>query len=79
VSQVEFIHKFAYDHGRDPIDYAVEMVAMYIETSAGIRTARLAKPEAFPGFLLSLTDEATARRIVAVLMDAGWTPPEEAS
>jgi len=76
VSEIEFIHKFAYDHGRDPIDYAAEMVAMQIETRDLIRSARRHTPTAYPIFQMSLDDDATARRVLAVLMDAGWRPPE---
>jgi hypothetical protein len=76
MSEIEFIHRFAYARGREPIDYATQLVAMLIETRDEIRSARVSKPDAFPIFQCSLSDAATARRILAWLMDAGWTPPE---
>jgi hypothetical protein len=75
MAEIEPLHQFAYREGRDPIDHAVFLVGTQIETRDMIRTARLTKPDAFPIFRSSLTDDATARRILAVLMDAGWTPP----
>jgi hypothetical protein len=75
MTEIEPLHQFAYREGRDPIDHAVFLVETQIETRDLIRAARLTKPDAFPIFLGSLSDDATARRILAVLMDAGWTPP----
>lgn len=75
MSDIEPVHRFAYDSGRDPIDHAVEMVAMQLGTRDQIRTARVHTPTAYPIFRGDLGDEATARRILALLMDAGWTPP----
>jgi hypothetical protein len=79
MTDVEPLHAFAYREGRDPIDHAVFLVETQIETRDMIRTARLTKPDAFPIFRSSLADDATARRILAVLMDAGWSPPEVAT
>ncbi len=76
MTDVEPLHAFAYREGRDPIEHAVFLVETQIETRDLIRNARRTTPNAYPIFQSSLTDDATARRILAVLMDAGWSPPE---
>ncbi len=79
MTDIEPLHRIAYEGGRDPIDHAVFLVATQIETRDLIRSARRHTPNAYPIFQLSLDDDATARRVLAVLMDAGWRPPEVSS
>ena len=76
MTTIEPLHRFAYDSGTDPIEYAVELARVQIETSNDIRTARIYSPNAYPIFLGSLGDDAVARRVIAQLLDAGWTPPD---
>lgn len=75
MAEIEPLHKVAYDHGADPIEHAVSLVKIHIDTRDEIRASRVTSPNAFPIFTLSLDSEPAARRIVAVLLDAGWTPP----
>jgi hypothetical protein len=68
--------QWAYRHGTDPIDWAVEsVVGNQISVYLTITAARAENPANFPGYVLELTQGALARRIVGGLLDAGWTPP----
>jgi hypothetical protein len=76
MSEIEPLHQFAYENGADPIEHAVHQVEIQIETRDQIRSARVHTPNAYAVFKGDLGDDATARRIIAVLLDAGWSPPE---
>lgn len=72
-----FLARFAYDHGENPIDYAVTgVIQTHIDVFVSVVAARVENPEAFPGYVLEMTTAALSRRIVGDLLDAGWTPPE---
>lgn len=77
MTEIEPLHRYAYRSGTDPIEYAVTVACMQIEAANEIRAARARRPDAYPVFKGSLSDDATARRVVAELMNAGWTPPSE--
>lgn len=68
MTDIDFLARFAYSTGQDPIDYAAEnVIRAHIDAHLS--------PDSFPGDV----DPATAvlsRRILGDLMDAGWTPPE---
>lgn len=68
MSDIDFLARFAYSTGQDPIDYAAENVIR------GHIDAHL-HPDAYPGDVDPATT-ALSRRILGDLMDAGWTPPE---
>lgn len=76
MTDIEPIHRIAYEAGKDPIEHAVWLTAMNIEVRDQVVAARVHKPSAFPVVRFALTDDATARRIIAVLLDAGWMPPQ---
>ena len=68
---------YAYAHGTDPIDWAVNSIAKNnIDVYLSIVAARQENPSSFPGYTLELSPAALARRIVGGMLDAGWTPPE---
>ena len=68
---------YAYAHGTDPIDWAIDSIAKNnIDVYLSIVAARQEDPATFPGYTLELSPAALARRIVGGLLDAGWTPPE---
>ena len=68
---------YAYAHGTDPIDWAIDGIAKNnIDVYLTITAARQEDPATFPGYTLELSPAALARRIVGGLLDAGWTPPE---
>jgi hypothetical protein len=69
------IARSAYANGTDPVDWAVTLAQVQIETAATILITREHTPGAYPQFRGELTAEAVARRIVGELLDAGWTPP----
>jgi hypothetical protein len=72
--------KWAYAHGTDPIDWAIDSIAKNnIDVYLTITAARHEDPATFPGYTLELSPAALARRIVGDLLDAGWTPPEVTS
>ncbi|MET7752596.1 hypothetical protein [Micromonospora sp. NPDC005367] len=69
----------AYAAGVHPIEWAVHLARSQMEVQAEVLGSRAANPEAHPGYLLPLTDDAVARRIVGELLNAGWQPPTEPS
>lgn len=73
---VDPLARVAYRHGRDTIDWAIHLAKNEIEVRETILAARAEDPNAFPGYVLELTHEAVARRIVGNLLDAGWKPPD---
>jgi hypothetical protein len=79
VTDIEPVHRIAYEEGHDPIEHAVWLAAMTIEVRDQVVATRVHTPSAFPIVKFALTDDATARRIIAVLLDAGWTPPQTAT
>ena len=68
MSHIDFLARFAYSTGQDPIDYATEnVIRAHIDAHL--------TPDSFPGDVDPATT-ALSRRILGDLMDAGWTPPE---
>lgn len=63
-----------YASGADAIDVAAERVAGHLETRDEVIASRVDRPGSFP--LYGPSDKDTiARRIVANLLNAGWSPP----
>lgn len=70
---IEPLDQSAYDAGVDPIDWAAQLAATHIEVRDQVRAGQV-----HPGVPVAQLDQdpmATGRRIVASLLDAGWTPP----
>ena len=67
--------RISYDAGIDPIDYAEGEILTLIEAHANVAVARILNPASLPGYPLKVTPEALTRRILGVLLDAGWTAP----
>ena len=72
---IEPLHQFIYDQGSDPIEWAAQLIAIQFDTQESVIVARFHDPRAFPGFHLELDSQSVARRAIAQLLDAGWTPP----
>ena len=71
MSHIDFLARFAYSTGQDPIDYATEnVIRSHIDAHLS--------PDSFPGDVNPAT-AALSRRILGDLLDAGWTPPEVTS
>jgi len=65
--------RLAYAAGVDPLDHAVHEIT----TLAGVHRQLLAHARACCGCIIAgdLSDGALARRILGLLISAGWTPP----
>lgn len=72
---IEPLHQFIYDQGSDPIEWAARLIAIQFDAQESVIVARFHDPKAFPGYHLDLDSMSTARRAIAQLLDAGWTPP----
>lgn len=70
------IARMSYERGRDPVEFAETcVVEVNLHAYLAITTSRADNPASFPGYLLELTPDALARRIIGGLLDAGWTSP----
>lgn len=65
----------AYREGIDPVTWALQCTEQLIEVHALVTAGRATDPNSYPGYVIELTDTALANRIVGLLLDAGWTPP----
>lgn len=77
MTDIDAISRIQYEHGIDPIEWAATLIAFDLEARDFIATGLIK-----PGVALTLmdqSDEAYARRIVAKLLNAGWTPPRLAA
>lgn len=72
---VEFAAQYAYDHGDDPLNYAVFLVQTAIEARDLVVEARSRDPKLCPFYGHDTSDAAVAHRVIGCLLDAGWTPP----
>jgi hypothetical protein len=76
-SDIAFLARFAYAHGTDPLDYAIEhVIQTHITVYLTVCASRYADPSTFPGYDPELSVAVLSRRILGDLMDAGWRPPE---
>jgi hypothetical protein len=73
MTDIEPVHRWAYREGEDPIEWSAFLAALHIKARDEARAGQLA-PGA-PLTLLQLDNTAVGRRIIASLLDAGWTPP----
>jgi hypothetical protein len=75
VSDIAYTAQVQYEHGVDPIDWAIEQTRITIDAREFVREARATNPALVPWYGPDLSDEALARRVVGHLLDAGWEPP----
>lgn len=73
MSDIDAVSRIRYAEGVDPIDHAVQLVVFDLEIRDAARAGDI--HPGVPVMLLDQDDAAYARRIVAKLLDAGWTPP----
>ncbi len=73
---IDTLAKWAYARGTDPVEYAEGYVTSAIEVHLAVAESRAEDPSTFPGYCLEMTVNALARRIVGILLDAGWQAPE---
>lgn len=74
MTTIEPVHFIAYEHGADPIEHAAWHIAMHFEISEQVVLGQV-----HPGVAVAQLDHdltSVARRAVAALLDAGWTPPD---
>lgn len=72
---MDALARWALRRGVGPVRHAEKTVAAILKVHALIRDARAGNPAAFPCYPRDLGYGALARRILARLLDAGWTPP----
>lgn len=75
MSEIEYLAASAYAEGVDPIEWAVGVIKDFVWLHVEINSARYDNPQAFPGYGPDASPEHMARRALAGLLDAGWTPP----
>ncbi len=76
---IEFLSATAYaKHKGDPIEAAVDLVAVLAEVHQEVLAGRVTNPSGFPSWPQRNLPDYVARRFVATLLDAGWTPPADA-
>ena len=75
MSDIDALSRSAYASGTDPVDWACTLAELQIDALQLITAARADNPAAYPVFQMELSPAATARRVVGLLLDAGWTPP----
>ena len=75
--EIDYVSSLQYEAGVRSIDWATQHVAMYVSTIFEIQQGRRINPNAFPQIPPSESENPDywARRIVAVILDAGWRPP----
>lgn len=72
---IDGLSAYAYSHGTDPLDHAIQAAQTSIDIYLTVVAARYENPECFPGYDPEPSIEKTARQIIGRLLDAGWTPP----
>lgn len=77
MSDIDDLAAMFYAAGTDPIDYAVGVVADFLAVLIDITTARRADPGAYAGYGRDASPEHMGRRVIAGLLNAGWTPPSD--
>jgi hypothetical protein len=73
VTDIDAISRIQYEHGIDPIEWAATLIAFDLEARGLVACGLIKRGVALT--LMDQSDEAYARRIVAKLLNAGWTPP----
>lgn len=71
---IEPIYRMRYEDGADPIEVAVDAVVIELDARNAVLLGEVKYGN--PITLLDQGDEPWARRIVARLLNAGWTPPQ---
>jgi hypothetical protein len=74
MTDIDPISRIQYDHGRDPIEWAVTLISFDLEARRLIAAGEIKHGVALT--LMDQSDEAYARRIIAKLLNAGWAPPQ---
>jgi hypothetical protein len=74
VTDIDYLSRFQYEQGVDPIEWAVTLVGFDLEARGLVTSGLIKRGVALT--LMDQSDEAYARRIIAKLLNAGWTPPQ---
>jgi hypothetical protein len=74
MTDIDNLSRFQYEHGADPIEWAVTLIGFDLEARDLVASGLIKRGVALT--LMEQSDEAYARRIVAKLLNAGWTPPQ---
>lgn len=76
LNYLNYLAAWCYANGHDPLRVAEMRVTTLLEVHAAITERGSATP--LPAWS-DLSRDALARKIVGDLLDAGWTPPDEAT
>jgi hypothetical protein len=74
MTDIDAVSQLQYDRGRNPIDWAADLIEIDLQIRDEVTAGLVAY--GVPITLLDQSAQAYARRIVAKLLDAGWTPPQ---
>lgn len=75
-SDIDGLSKWAYESGRDPIEWAAQTVYTEFDVWLTVRIARETDPDSFPAYGPHASLKNLSNRVIGNLLDAGWTPPE---
>lgn len=75
-SDVNVLSVLAYGLGIDPLTHAQSTIAAVIHANDIVIAARATTPEAFPGYPRATGPDMVAAKVLGILLDAGWKPPE---
>lgn len=64
--------------GDDELAIAETMVATEVDVAQWVREGRAKDPRTYPGYIGDPDAAGVARRVLGVLLEIGWTPPEAA-
>ena len=79
MTDIDALSAMQYAEGADTITVAVAAVRPLVYWATAVAEERVDNPTAFPGFPRNVGTDYWARRIVAALIEAGWTPPDQTS
>jgi hypothetical protein len=75
-ADIDVIARMSYERGQDPVEFAETCIMQnHLDVYLTIVSSRAEDPATFPGYALELSPQATARRIIGDLLDAGWLSP----
>lgn len=73
MSDIDPVSRLMYNRGRDPIDWAADLIEIDLRIRDEVASGLVKR--GVPITLLDQSPQAYARRILAKLLEAGWTPP----
>lgn len=76
MTEIDNITLEQWARGRSPVDAAIHQTSILIAVRDSIAVSRSENPESFPlPVWTSTCPDSVARKLVAAMLNAGWTPP----